>query len=185
LNKNYVKPLVLVVLGILFGFALSPLPAYPWSGDWDTYSQGYAEPYRVNSTWYGLSGVDITPRLQGTWDVDLSTPNLDSSGYVNATEFYLNGENVTDPIKFPEIEETFIVWFEGSTVYAKHGNGTLTNSSTSTSTVLQDCVDRGTALGGAHIKIREGDFPIFTDEVVIDGGGDANNPLTIWIQGYL
>lgn len=62
-KERYIKPLVILVLGILFGFALSPLPAYPWSGDWDNYMKGYAEIRRLNITEIYLNSVNRTDTL--------------------------------------------------------------------------------------------------------------------------
>jgi len=132
----------------------------------------------VNATSFKFTGelwrgsTNLTGRVLGSWDVGLSAPTLDTGQ--GANELYpmdqavrtsdsptfdeltlsgdlLNGYNVTEALKYPEQPASYIIFTDGSTVYAKNGTtGEIEFSGADAATVIQQAID---ALSGSGGKI--------------------------------
>jgi len=138
----------------------------------------------VNATSFKFTGelwrgsTNLTGRLLGSWDVGLSAPTLDTGQ--GANELYpmdqavrtsdsptfdeltlsgdlLNGYNVTEALKYPEQPASYIIFTDGSMVYAKNGTtGEIEFSGTDAATVIQSAEDSANGL----VFIAEGTYII-------------------------
>ncbi|MBW2672003.1 MAG: hypothetical protein JRD89_01140 [Deltaproteobacteria bacterium] len=134
-------------------------------------------------TYQGGSLTNITDRLLGSWDVDISAPNVDASQWVNGSSFKLNKDlfygayNRTPVIKYPEQPASYIVFKEGSTIYAKNGTtGEIDFSGTDAATVMQAAIDALTSGGVIFIKAETyyltAPITIAKNNLIIEGEGE-------------
>jgi len=109
--NNLVKAIPILAILIIITFSWGYNVGYSWEGSWNTLSEdGTAEIQNLNVSNYYLNDVDINPRLQGTWDVALTAPTLDTGQ--GANELYDMDQNVltTSDVDFNSIDLSEIYW---------------------------------------------------------------------------
>ena len=80
------------------------------------------------------------------------------------------------------VASSYIVYLNGSTVYAVDGMTGEVLGTDSTAYPLIWAVGNLTEAGGGSVYVGEGEYDL-PEEVVLDGGGDYDNPITIMIRG--
>jgi len=108
----------------------------------------------VTGGWY-QGATNFTPRFQGNWDIGVTTP------WINGTSaFYKGSTEFTDLIDYPELTESWIVFREGSTYYAKNATtGTIDHSGANLVTNVWNSI-----VGSyRHIHFQNGSYTISSD----------------------
>lgn len=146
---------LIIFLPSLFQYALSQTPPGPNTLE---HGEGINFPTITAINGYYLGATEITDRLQGTWDVALTAPTLDTGqganelydmdqnvlttsdvdfNSIDSTEFYWNSANRTDVLAHPEGEAVFLVYNESGTINLKNlRTGQIDGSSGDADTVI-------------------------------------------------
>lgn len=109
---------------------------------------------------------DGSEELAGNWDAGNYGIN---ASYFEASEFYLDSENKTDILAYPEMWASYVIFKEGATTYAKNGKtGMIDYTGTSWSSVIQSTID---ATDHGLILIKEGTYLASSQVLIQDKGG--------------
>ena len=119
------------------------------TGSYFNYNRGYAHGYIQ-----GLAEAGDTPTVSPDGIYDMPWVNATAA---NFDEFYLNSEDKTDLLEYPELGVSYIIFQEGSTVHAKNG-ATEQIDYSGTASIIQDVIDVVNGTGGGVIFIKRGKY---------------------------
>jgi len=176
---------VAFIFGLIISIPLSLQLVYSWTGNTNTFSPGFAEINQINATQYFFRSNNRSQVLQGNFTgIGVVTDNLDSSGYINGSEFYQNSANRTDSLQFPEYPVSYVIFTDGTNYYSKNcTTGQIDFWGTNISSITQSTINALSSNGG-KILYREATYTFPTYVTWPTDAAEYTNPIIIEGEGW-
>jgi len=162
--------IMLLLAGGTVGYGAVPQSTIRTSGGITTYVGHYVNAtlgYYMGGTRLVDSGgnavfatLDTGQGANELYAMDQPVRTSDSPTFANLTLSgdYLNGYNVTEALKYPEQPASYIIFTDGSTIYAKNGTtGEIEFSGADATTVIQNAINQ---LSNGMIFIKRGTYDL-------------------------